>query len=60
MLERFLPSVVVNTTGDAEVIIADNGSTDDSIEFLKKSADTINCHKWRIDYHSLFKQMNIC
>ena len=31
MLERFLPSVVANTTGDAEVIIADNGSTDDSI-----------------------------
>ena len=37
MLERFLPSVVANTTGDAEVIIADNGSTDDSIEFLKKN-----------------------
>lgn len=35
MLERFLPSVVTNTTGDAEVVIADNGSTDDSIEFLK-------------------------
>ncbi len=35
MLERFLPSVVANTTGDAEVVIADNGSTDDSIEFLK-------------------------
>lgn len=35
MLERFLPSVVANTTGDAEVIVADNGSTDDSIEFLK-------------------------
>lgn len=37
MLERFLPSVVANTTGDAEVIIADNGSTDDSIDFLKKN-----------------------
>ena len=32
MLERFLPSVVANT--DAEVIIADNGSTDDSLAFL--------------------------
>lgn len=36
MLERFLPSVVANTTGDAEVVVADNGSTDDSIAFLKK------------------------
>ena len=34
MMEKFLPSVTANTTGDAEVIIADNGSTDDSIEFL--------------------------
>ena len=29
MLERFLPSVTACTTGDNEVIIADNGSTDD-------------------------------
>ena len=34
MMEKFLPSVTANTTGDAEVIIADNGSTDDSIAFL--------------------------
>lgn len=34
MLERFLPSVTACTTGDAEVIIADNGSTDDSLDFL--------------------------
>lgn len=34
MLERFLPSVTAHTTGDAEVIIADNGSTDDSLDFL--------------------------
>ncbi|MBP5536452.1 MAG: glycosyltransferase family 2 protein [Bacteroidales bacterium] len=34
MLERFLPSVTRHTTGDARVIIADNGSTDDSLEFL--------------------------
>ena len=37
MLERFLPSVTANTTGDAEVFIADNGSTDDSIEFLREN-----------------------
>ena len=34
MLERFLPSVTAHTSGDAEVVIADNGSTDDSLEFL--------------------------
>lgn len=38
MMERFLPSVVANTVGpDVEVIVADNGSTDDSVEWLKAS-----------------------
>jgi len=36
MLERFLPSVTACTTGDAEVIIADNGSTDDSLAFVRR------------------------
>lgn len=36
MLERFLPSVTDCCPSDAEVIIADNGSTDDSIAFLKE------------------------
>ena len=35
MLERFLPSVTAHTQGDAEVIIADNGSTDDSLNFVR-------------------------
>lgn len=34
-LERYLPSVVKYTTGDAEVIVADNGSTDDSLAWLR-------------------------
>lgn len=34
-LERYLPSVVEHTQGDAEVIIADNGSTDDSVAWLR-------------------------
>ena len=34
MLERFLPSVTSHTLGEAEVVIADNGSTDNSLEFL--------------------------
>ena len=41
MLEQFLPSVTAYTTGDAEVIIADNGSTDDSIAFLHDHYPTL-------------------
>lgn len=33
-LERYLPSVVQHTSGDAEVVVADNGSTDDSLAWL--------------------------
>jgi len=36
LLEKFLPSVIQNTTyHDAEIIVADNASTDNSIEFLQ-------------------------
>lgn len=34
-LERYLPSVVAHSTGEAEVIVADNGSTDDSLVWLR-------------------------
>ena len=34
MLERFMPSVVQNT--EADVIVADNGSTDNSVAFLQE------------------------
>ena len=36
MMEKFLPSVVeCSPSGEAEVIVVDNGSTDDSVEWLK-------------------------
>ena len=35
-LEQFLPSVVANSAG-ARIIVADNGSPDDSMEFLRKN-----------------------
>lgn len=36
-LESFLPALVRHTTHpDAEIVVADNGSEDDSLEFLKK------------------------
>lgn len=41
MLERFLPSVTSHCPDDAEVVIADNGSTDDSLEFLNTHYPTL-------------------
>lgn len=35
-LRKFLPSVIEHSKGEAEVIIADNASTDSSIEFLQE------------------------
>ena len=40
-LERYLPSVVAHTVGDAEVVVADNGSTDDSIAFIEQTYPSI-------------------
>lgn len=36
-LERFLPSVITSTYTNAEVIVADNGSTDDSVDWLQSA-----------------------
>ena len=36
MLEKYLPSVVSNTK-DAEIIVADNKSTDNSITWIKNN-----------------------
>lgn len=40
MLRRYLPSVV-QYTADAEIIVADNGSTDDSLAVLKKEFPSV-------------------
>lgn len=41
LLKRFLPSVLAHS-GDATIYVIDNGSTDDSIEILKKSYPAVN------------------
>lgn len=35
-LEQFLPSVIAHSAESAQVIVADNGSTDESVAFLKR------------------------
>lgn len=41
LMRRFLPSVVTNSSDRAEVIVADNGSTDDSCEMLGREFPTV-------------------
>lgn len=36
LLEKFLPILLAHTPADAEVVVADNASTDSSIEFLQQ------------------------
>jgi GT2 family glycosyltransferase len=41
LLEKFLPSVLLSTYSNLEVIVADNASTDDSVAFLKNQYPAI-------------------
>lgn len=41
LLERFLPSVIKHSTPLAEVYVADNASTDNSVDFIKKHFKTV-------------------
>ena len=34
LLNKFLPSVIINTPADVDIYIIDNGSTDKSIDFI--------------------------
>ena len=47
MLRTYLPSVIAHTKG-AEIIVADNGSTDDSLEVLRKEipSDRLGYELW--------------
>ncbi|WOD45344.1 glycosyltransferase family 2 protein [Hwangdonia lutea] len=41
LLEQFLPSVIEYSSEEAEIYVADNASTDDSVSFVKSSFPTI-------------------
>ncbi|MCM1076835.1 MAG: glycosyltransferase family 2 protein [Bacteroides sp.] len=50
-LREYLPSVVKHTpTGIADVIVADNGSTDDSLEVLKSEFPNVRCIRFAENY----------
>ena len=40
-LAHYMPSVVGNTPADVRIVVADNGSTDDSVEFLKANYPSV-------------------
>ena len=40
-LEKFLPDVIRFSSDDASVVVADNASTDDSVEYLKKNFPSV-------------------
>ena len=44
-LEKFLPSVIEFSKDDAEIIIADNASSDDSLDFLKNNYPSLRVIK---------------
>ena len=48
-LEQFLPSVVKHTPRAVRIVVADNGSTDDSVEFVQSTYPTIEVV--RLDYN---------
>ncbi|MDR0973250.1 MAG: glycosyltransferase family 2 protein [Prevotellaceae bacterium] len=41
MLQRFLPSVVEHSTEKSVVYVADNGSTDDSLKWIRENCPTV-------------------
>ncbi len=49
-LEQFLPAVLESTYGNFEVVVADNGSTDDSLAFLAEAYPELRCINLKANY----------
>lgn len=62
-LEQFLPSVTATTYSNMELIVADNGSTDDSVSFLEKNYPAIRIIRFAVNsgftkgYNDALKQV---
>lgn len=62
-LQEFLPSVISHTPSNVDIVVADNGSTDDSIEFLKANFPSVRITKNTINggfakgYNEALKQV---
>ena len=50
LLQKYLPSVVKYNSSEAEIIVVDNASEDDSIEFLKNTYPNIKCIEFKNNY----------
>ncbi|MFN4234677.1 MAG: glycosyltransferase family 2 protein [Bacteroidia bacterium] len=63
-LQEFLPSVVTHTPSCIDIVVADNGSTDDSIKFVKENFPSIIITKnpknggFAKGYNDALKQIN--
>lgn len=49
-LQRFLPSVLASSYSNFEVYVADNGSTDGSLEFVRQQYPTVKCIDLGLNY----------
>lgn len=49
MLEEFLPFILTSTYGNYSVIVADNGSTDNSVQFIEEFYPQINILKSKVN-----------
>jgi hypothetical protein len=49
-LEQFLPSVLASTYANKEIVVADNGSTDDSVPFLSTNFPQVTLLQSAVNY----------
>jgi GT2 family glycosyltransferase len=49
-LEQFLPSVLATSYSNCEVVVVDNGSTDDSVQFLQKNYASVRLVGFPLNY----------